>query len=251
MKKDEMKEALREILSEREFVEILNRVEAALYWPRLKRVPKRDLHNVMWERAIEQSADFVEKNLRTAVIFKDKMQIWDYAVRNLNEHFLNGVCLEFGVAVGTSVNWFSSSLPEFSFIGFDSFIGLKEDWVGHHALKGDYSQNGILPDVNSNVRLVPGWFDQTISKYIQDNVRDLNDLRFIHIDGDTYESAVAVFDALGSYLKPGIFVLFDEMIGYPNWQNGEVKALEEAKKKFNFDFKYRAFAQERALIEII
>ena len=157
--------------------------------------------------------------------------------------------MEFGVAGGTSINCLSNLLTSYSFVGFDSFIGLKEDWVGHHATKGAYSQNGVLPKVNSNVILVAGWFDETIPTYIEKN--GIANLKFIHIDCDTYEAAIAVFNELGDYLHPGMLILFDELLGYPNWQNGEFKALHEAQHKYGFNFKYRAFSSEQALIEII
>lgn len=238
-----MKKYLLKILS------LINKADAILGAQRMRRSPKRNLHNILWERAIVQSADFVESHLGNVLIFEDKAKMWNYAAKILNEDEKDGVCMEFGVAGGTSINWISNLLPNYLFIGFDSFVGLKEDWVGHHATKGAFSQNGVLPKVNENVVLVKGWFDETLPKYIDEN--GIVNLRFIHIDGDTYEAAVAVFSELGDYLKPGIFVLFDELLGYPNWQNGEYKALHEAKSKYGFNFRYRAFSGEQALIEII
>ena len=207
------------------------------------------VQHLLWERATEQSADFVEKELENALVFGRKTDVWDYAARILNEKFTDGICLEFGVAGGASINWLSKLLPTFQFVGFDSFYGLKEDWTGHHATKGKFSQNGKLPKVNPNVALIKGWFDETLPKYIKEN--SLDSLCFIHIDGDTYEAAKAVFEVLGGSLKPGMFLLFDELIGYPNWQNGELKALQEAQDKFRFSFEYLAFSSEQALIQIV
>lgn len=48
-----------------------------------------------------------------------------------------------------------------------------------------------------------------------------------------------------------MFILFDELIGYPNWQNGEFMALGEAKEKFSFNYRFLAFSSEQALIEIV
>ena len=203
----------------------------------------------MWERAINQSADFVEKELGNSLFFENKLKMWNYSIQLVKDKYEKGICLEFGVAGGNSINLFSKQMPNFQFIGFDSFVGLKEEWFGHHATKGTYSQDGVLPTVNSNVKLLPGWFHETIPLFIKQN--NLDDLCFIHIDGDTYEAAKTVFDELGSFLKPGTYILFDELIGYPNWQNGEYKALMESQKKFNFSFKFRAFTTNQALIELI
>lgn len=216
-----------------------------------KKLRDSTIHSVLWDRAIQQSADFVESHLGNALVFENKKKMWNYVGQVLNEQYSKGVCLEFGVAGGISVNWLSSLLPKFNFFGFDSFIGLKEDWKGHHATKGAYSQNGKLPKVNANVELISGWFDETIPIFLKDHSRATSDLRFVHIDGDTYEAALAVFDELGEYLKPGVFVLFDELIGYPNWQNGEFRALCEAQKKYQFTYEFRAFSSEQALIEIV
>ena len=231
------------------FLSFFDRAYAILDVQRMRRSPKRNLHNILWERATIQSADFVEPFLSNALIFQEKTDMWNYVARVLNETKSKGLCMEFGVAGGFTINWISDLLPDYKFVGFDSFIGLKEDWVGHHAAKGAYSQNGLMPRVNVNVSLVKGWFDETIPKYIKEN--GIVDLKFIHIDSDTYESAVTVLNELGEYLKPGMFVLFDELLGYPNWQNGEFKALYEAQNKYGFNFRYRAFSSEQAFIEII
>ena len=218
---------------------------------KMRSSPKRNLHNILWERATEQSANFVEQYLNSCMIFNEKEQMWNYLSNLLNDKFKDGLCLEFGVGEGASINYLSKLLSNFSFVGFDSFVGLKEDWIGHHATKGAYSQNANFPDVNSNVKLISGWFDHKLPDYIKNNKDKFNKLRLIHIDSDTYESATSIFDELAPYLSPKIYILFDELIGYPNWQNGEFKALEEAKSKYKFEYKYRAFSSEQALIEIL
>ena len=49
---------------------------------------------------------------------------------------------------------------------------------------------------------------------------DLNAL-FLHIDSDTYDSCRTVLSNIKNLLKPGVLVLFDEYLAYPNWENGE------------------------------
>jgi hypothetical protein len=240
-----MKRILYKLLSQ------INKTEALLDEQRMRRSPNRNIHNILWKRAAEESANFVENHLGSCLIFQNKKSIWNYVIQTLDERYDNGLCFEFGVAGGISINWFSRRLPNLKFTGFDSFLGLKENWVGQSAPKGHFSQKGKLPKVNMNVELISGWFNETVPKYIEDNKEDIKKLNFVHIDSDTYESTLNVFDALGPHLRPGIFILFDELIGYPNWQNGEIKALEEAKTKHSFSFKYIAFTSEQALIEIV
>lgn len=175
--------------------------------------------------------------------------MWRYVADRIDRECKGGMCLEFGVAGGVSINALSGWLPNFEFYGFDSFVGLAEDWIGHHATKGAYDQGGVLPSVNSNVSLVSGWFETTVPQFVDRN--DLSKLRLLHIDSDTYEAATTVFDCLHDHIRSGILVLFDELIGYPNWKNGEYRALCEASAKYGFQYKFLAFSSEQALIEIV
>lgn len=218
---------------------------------RMRRSPARNLHNILWERAVQQSADFVEPYLPNVLVFDVKPDMWSYVANKQKEKFTEGICLEFGVAGGTSINWLSTRMSKFKFFGFDSFIGLKEDWIGHHAVKGTYSQQGRLPKVNKNVNLISGWFDQTLPVFLDKNKSEIEKVTLLHIDCDTYEATSAVFDLLHQLLKPGLFILFDELIGYPNWINGEYKALTEAAEKYGFKYEFRAFSPEQALVEIV
>ena len=56
------------------------------------------MHNILCERAANQSADFVEKHLEKSLIFYSKKDIWDFVVISLKENFDNGIFIEFGVA---------------------------------------------------------------------------------------------------------------------------------------------------------
>ena len=228
-----------------------NKIDSLISSQKMKRSPSRNVQNVLWERAVTQSVDFVEKHINDSLVFENKKQIHNYTIELINQKKLKGKCLEFGVASGASIQYFSKNLSNLNFYGFDSFIGLKEDWAGHSVSKGAFSQGGVLPKVNSNVKLIKGWFDETLPIFVSENISDLKNISLIHIDGDTYEAAVEVFNHLSAYFNPGTLILFDELIGYPNWQNGEFKALLEAKEKYKFDFKYKAFSTHEALIEIV
>ena len=233
------------------FLSILNKIESLISSQRMKRSPARNIQNILWERASSQSADFVEKYLNSSLVFETKRQLHSFLVGVIKENNKDGCCIEFGVASGSSIRYFSDNLSNLNFYGFDSFIGLKEDWAGHSVIKGEFSQNGVLPKVNSNVKLIKGWFDETLPNFINEYKEDLKSINFVHIDADTYEAAVIIFEYLNKFFRPGMFILFDELIGYPNWKNGEYKALIEAQEKYGFKFKYRAFCTHEALIEII
>lgn len=225
----------------------VDQIENSIHEKRVKRLPSRNVHNVLWERAIQDSANFIENYLDSVMLFRSKKQMFDFVISKLSEKNI-GFCLEFGVASGYSINYFSEKLPSANFIGFDSFEGLPEDWIGHHAKKGSYTQKNQKPKVNNNVHLIEGWFEDTLPKFL-DEQRPLN-LSFIHIDSDTYSSAYTILKYLhkNGLLKNGTFILFDEFLGYPNWKNGEYKALAEFSK--SFEFEYLAFTSEQALIKI-
>ena len=209
---------------------------------------KLNLHSYLWEEALIESADFVRPYLDKAMICRNKREVWDIAIREMNGlGILNG--LEFGVYGGLSINYMAKQLPKVSFGGFDSFEGLKVDWVGHHALRGAFDRKGEMPKVKGNVKLIKGWFNETVPIFFAEH--DFSSPIFVHIDGDTYEAASAVFESHGFRLPVGSIILFDEYIGYPNWKNGEYRAWQEYIRKQEIAYEYIAFSTDQALIKII
>jgi hypothetical protein len=211
---------------------------------------KLNIHYVLWERATLESADYIQKHLADVLVFAHKKKLWDYAIQLLSDSKADGTCMEFGVYKGQSINYFSRKLPNLSFYGFDSFEGLAEDWKGHQAKKGTFDLKGKLPEVNTNVELIKGWFDQTLPKFIKSTLKK-GKVSFLHIDGDTYEAAAIVFDQMKAYIKPGTLILFDEYVGYPNWQKGEYLAWQEFAKAAKIKYRYKGFSVQQALIEIL
>lgn len=212
------------------------------------RTQQPTVFSVLRERALEDSADFIEPFLNSAMIFGSNAQNQKYAAALVHRSGRTGFCLEFGVFNGKSINFFADKLPEHQFYGFDSFEGLAEDWVGYHLPQGHFSLGGALPKVRENVDLVPGLFHETLPGFVASH--DLDDLCFIHVDCDTYPATKTVFEHVGPFLTPGVFILFDELLGYPNWRNGEFKALQEAAEELSFSYTFRSFGDMSALIEI-
>ena len=232
-----------------------------VHWPirillegRHFRKQEHRVQEILWKRAAKDSADFVEDHIKDVLVFDKNLAMWDYTISKIKEQKIDGVCdgvlLEFGVYKGDSINYFSQHLQESEFVGFDSFEGLAEDWKGHLSRKGTFSLGGRLPKVRSNVTLVKGWFDQTLPEYCAKHLGKKS-VRFIHIDSDTYEASAIILKQMAKYLQPGLLILFDELIGYPNWRNGEFRAWQEISKKHKIKFRYLGFSSEQALIEII
>jgi len=154
----------------------------------------------------------------------------------------NGYVMEFGVWSGDSINKISLLLPNQTVYGFDSFEGLPEDWIKSDTKinkKGTFSINGKLPDVNKNVKLIKGWFDDTLPLWIKDHPEPIS---FLHIDSDLYSSAKTILTLLNKQIITDTIILFDELKSwskknnYPNWKEGEWKALTEWVATYNREF---------------
>ena len=135
------------------------------------------------------------------------------------QHKPNTLWLEFGVASGKTINYISK-FTNHKIYGFDSFKGLPEKWRDGFD-KGAFNQNGNLPQVNSNVELIKGWFNETLLNFIQTNNKKVS---FIHMDADLYSSTKYIFDVLKDYI-----IVFDELVNYPGFDGdtGELKAFYE------------------------
>jgi predicted O-methyltransferase YrrM len=142
---------------------------------------------------------------------------------------VKGYVLEFGVGAGVSLRWIAKSTKE-TIYGFDSFEGLPEDWqFNDHIIfaKGSFK----YPPKNnfSHVELVEGWFEDTIPKWKADNPGAIS---FLHIDADLYSSCKTVLTELNHQIVPGTILLFDELINYPRWEEGEWKAFVEWQEEY-------------------
>ena len=137
---------------------------------------------------------------------------------------INGIWLEFGVWSGKTINILSKYADKI--YGFDSFIGLptpatdnRTDWRQTH-----FDRKGVLPKVNNNVKLIKGWFNDTLKNFLDNNN---NNVSVLHIDSDLYSSAKYVLNTLKHLLVNGTIVIFDELINYSGFKEGELLALYE------------------------
>ncbi len=173
----------------------------------------------------KESAEFINKHGGSAALLEKKTVFWEHAINQIPD---TGLILEFGVFQGHSINFFSRILANKNdsrkIYGFDSFEGLSEDWAGTHMLKSTFDQKGKLPKVNKNVQLVKGWIDETLPPFLKDNNEFIS---FMHIDMDTYTPTKVIFKNTVERLVSGTIIVFDELLGYSGWKNGEFKALTE------------------------
>lgn len=129
--------------------------------------------------------------------------------------------LEFGVAQGESMRWFTSKNKNVGsrFFGFDTFTGLPEDWGPYK--KGTFDNNNEVPDIKDpRIKFYQGLFQQTVPGFIRDfTTRVEKDggerssevkRKVIMMDADLYSSTLYVLTSLAPYLKSGDIIFFDE-----------------------------------------
>ena len=166
----------------------------------------------------------------------------------------NGTWIEFGVWKGQTLDLISMYTKK-DIYGFDSFVGftdhLEDTWnISNH----NYSLNGNIPklvkrldkferknigvkvEFNKNVKFIKGFFDKSIPNFISEK-KDLN-IDFLHIDCDIYKSTKIILNNLTKYINNNCIIVFDELINYPNYVNGEIKALYEWIEYNNITFEY-------------
>jgi hypothetical protein len=206
-------------------------------------VPPYGLLEELTHRTAAECADYVQTEMGNALEFKEREDLWDYVWTKKNPA---GLIAEFGVWNGYSINRFAEKTAEVVF-GFDSFVGLREDWKGAGHAKGTFDVGGKLPKVRKNVDLIEGWFDETLPPFLAGHGEEF---AFIHVDCDTYEAAAAVLSLVGPRIKQGTVIVFDEYFGYRGWRCGEFKAWQEFVSRNQIHYEYLAFSRESVSVQI-
>jgi hypothetical protein len=198
-------------------------------------------------KAFLSTMNFIEDNMSNAVVCNNRNEVFNYALKNLS---IKGMIAEFGVKSAQTINQLSlkPKLQQEIIYGFDSFVGLPEDWSGTKTLQGQLSNLGKLPKINKNVRLVTGWFKDSLPIFLQDHK---DNFALIHIDCDIYQSTKDIFTHLETRLVKGTIIIFDEFFNYPNWKQHEYKAFQEFLTKSAKKFRYLCYAHTQVAIEIL
>lgn len=122
-----------------------------------------------------EAKNFIIKNfvanpeLGRKAVFDNREEYREYIAPLLKDK--HGLFLEFGVFEGKTINHMSRLLSDRTFYGFDSFEGLPETWHAGYE-KGHFSLDGDLPWVNPNVKLVKGWFNDTLPAFLKEHPGD-------------------------------------------------------------------------------
>jgi hypothetical protein len=232
-----MKQILKSILIKiSKVILLLNRVKTFIIPTQLQE--KSKLESKLENNLVEETFSNFKEHFKKSVLLDDILQIREYAIKtsllndkNKDKDFYY---LEFGVFKGTSANFFSRYVNKFYV--FDSFEGLREDWIGTIDPKGSFNLNKQIPKLNSNVEPVVGWVENSLEDFLKKHNPKIN---FVHLDMDTYSSTKFTLEKLKPYLVKNAIIIFDELYNFIGWEQGEYKALKEVFKEE--EFKYKAF----------
>jgi Macrocin-O-methyltransferase (TylF) len=215
----------------------LNNAFKKIFFDRFAKYYSLDINLQIQLKALESTADYVAEHMTRAESFTNNLSLLKWAISKAN---LDGLVMEFGVWQGGTVNFIAQQVSKDKEIhGFDSFEGLPEFWVeithvGRYD-KGAFDMKGQLPAVAKNVNLHPGWFNESLPKFLEKHDEHVS---FIHIDCDLYSSTKTVFDLLSERIKSGTIIVFDEYFNYPTWEKHEFKAFQEFVTKNNINYQY-------------
>jgi hypothetical protein len=141
----------------------------------------------------------------------------------------NGFWAEFGVYNGRSLTSAFNKIEQdlratLVFAGFDSFDGLPTAWrakFNEGTFKTSY--DAVRAEVPAVIELYKGWFQDTIGQFLIKHP-DIP-AAFIHHDGDLFVSTSITFSLLASRIFPGTIMCFDELVGYPAFEQHEILSL--------------------------
>jgi hypothetical protein len=147
--------------------------------------------------------------------------------------------LEFGVHKGASIRQWAEILrhPDAQLHGFDSFLGLPEDWDPDGGYpKGRFSTGGVPPEIDDpRVTFHVGWFADTLPEFELPE----HDVLVVNVDADLYSSTIFVLRELRAALRPGSRRFFDDL----SRPDDEAKAFGEFMQESGLRFRAVAATQ--------
>ena len=204
--------------------------------------PKRHDENILKLRDIQakdveaavQRVDMIRKSMSEAALIPSRFDLLEKGISSVT---LEGCFAEFGGYKGDTLNFIAQKTNKIVH-GFDSFLGLPQDWRPGLP-KGTFKVDRYrYLDFRNNVRIWKGMFEDTIPRFNDETGNQ--PIAFLHVDCDLYTSTKTIFEKLGHRIHKGTVIVFDEFFGYPGWSNGEYKAFKEFVDSSVSKFKYLA-----------
>jgi len=210
----------------------------------LTQIDINDPRPILNEHHIVDAALYFKKHVKSGTLLLGTTpEGLAYAAKHVT---IDGIGLEFGVRNGDTINSLAKNLPSMTFFGFDSFQGIPEAWNGEEQYS--YSTAGRLPEVESNVQLVVGWYSDTLPTF-----KPEKPIAIVNIDCDIYSSTASIFQNLSGHFVEGTIIIFDEYIGNESWRNDEYKAFQEWVDKYQVQYQYLSvsFYSKQAIVKIL
>jgi hypothetical protein len=215
---------------------------------------------------VRPEVDYDYETVRKRLIFETLTQGVQYVCNNAVE----GDIAEFGTASGFSAYTIARAMafyqkayepfmrkqgvPRKALRLFDSFEGLPRadheiDVSSPNVQSGRWREStfkGLTEEElralcgatydKDKIQTYPGWFRDTLKTIARDT-------RFgmLHVDCDLYSSTVTILRNVAGMLAPGTIVIFDELINYHGWEDGEFKAFMEFVAERGVAFEYLAY----------
>lgn len=210
------------------------------------------LWDSLYIKALSETTEYVSSNLQGANYFKTRSEMFAWIKSEVKEKsgIDSKLVLEFGVFTGISINQIATLFPKNSIIGFDSFLGLEENWTGFNLPAQAFSVGGKLPKVKKNVKLIPGWFSDTLPEFLF-NLEEGKSIFLVHMDADTYTPTKLVLNELNDVIDSETIFVFDEYYNYPGWKNHEWKAWQEFIQERSYRYEYLAFSETSVAVRLI
>jgi len=149
-----------------------------------------------------------------------------------------GLWLQFGVYRGATIRelaaYATRTRKSECVYGFDSFRGLPEKWRDtdrrhqRFAAQGAFDLHARPPfPAGGGIEWVVGLFNETLPGFLDAHVASA--ISLLHMDADLYSSTATVFREMAArrLMRPGIVIIFDELINYPGYAKHEMLALWE------------------------
>jgi hypothetical protein len=202
---------------------------------------------LMRHDAVVDSFNYAKENMRGAYSFLDRFEGLALSIQEARRRFPSRkLVLEFGVYKGGMINYQARKFPDFNFVGFDSFEGLREHWTGM-APEKTFDLGGKPPRVRRNVGLVKGWFAESAPRWKAENpAADIPLL--VHVDCDTYAATLDVLEFCSGYVEHGLILHFDDYFGFPDWRTGGFKALKEMAEKCRWRLTYLSYGTKEVAV---
>ena len=172
----------------------------------------------------------------------ERENLYDFARAQMGDVPLT--YLEFGVRQGRSMNRMMKRFrhPDALFYGFDSFVGLPEQW--RKMQPGTFSTEGQLPQLDDpRARFVKGWFQNSVPGFLAENdLRKANPL-LVHFDADLYSSTLFLLTSLWHHTDEYYFI-FDEFL------RDEVVAMHDFVRSYPIEYEFFAQTTTSAYTQI-